>query len=61
MFSATLNAEIRPVCKKFMRDVRTAWPYRHCAAFHTTAPQPYSSAARLLRVHRRVPRPLRQK
>lgn len=23
MFSATLSSEIRPVCKKFMRDVRT--------------------------------------
>lgn len=22
MFSATLSSEIRPVCKKFMRDVR---------------------------------------
>lgn len=30
MFSATLNKEIRPVCKKFMQDVIspfTTWPY----------------------------------
>lgn len=28
MFSATLSKEIRPVCKKFMSDVRTS--HRHC-------------------------------
>jgi hypothetical protein len=33
MFSATLSSEIRPVCKKFMRDVRgTAACTASCAA-----------------------------
>lgn len=36
MFSATLSSEIRPVCKKFMRDVRrTGAPGRRRAARRT--------------------------
>ncbi len=30
MFSATLAKDIRPVCKKFMRDVR----FKHLCAFY---------------------------
>jgi ATP-dependent RNA helicase UAP56/SUB2 len=29
MFSATLSKDIRPVCKKFMQDVKTARPRSH--------------------------------
>ena len=29
MFSATLNQEIRPVCKKFMNSVKTCSHYNH--------------------------------
>jgi len=35
MFSATLSTDIRPVCKKFMRDVRTCGRWRACRSAQT--------------------------
>ena len=32
MFSATLSKDVRPICKKFMQDVRTRGPHLLAAA-----------------------------
>ncbi len=73
MFSATLSQDIRPVCKKFMRDVRGPWrPQSQCPApaslrppslrYWAAAPAPSLAAnpalgRRLAPAHRRRPRP----